>query len=101
MPNCINKSIDFTGQLFFIGIDVHKKSWTITMRTLEIEVGHFTQEPDAGQLSRYLRNRYPGGTFRSAYEAGFCGTSIHHALCKSGIENIIIHPADLPQTEIP
>ena len=90
MPNIINKSTDFTDQPFFIGIDVHKKSWTVSIRTLDIEVGHFTQEADTGQLARYLHSRYSGGKFFSAYEAGFCGTSPHHALCKSGIENIII-----------
>jgi|SRR4030095_1362625 transposase len=99
MPNSINKSTDFTGQPFFIGIDYHKRSWTVTVRTLDIEVSHFTQEPDTKQLARYLNNRYPGGDFFSAYEAGFCGTSAHHSLCKAGIKNIVIHPADLPQTD--
>lgn len=99
MPNIVNKSTDFAEHPFFIGIDVHKKSWTITIRTLDIEVSHFTQEPEAKQLARYLINRYPGGNFFSAYEAGFCGTSPHHSLCKAGIKNIVIHPADLPQTD--
>lgn len=99
MPITINKSIDFTGQGFYIGIDVHKKSWTITVRTLHLEVSHFSQQPDVDQLARFLQKRYPGGNFFSAYEAGFCGTSLHHALCKSGIKNIIIHPADLPESD--
>jgi transposase len=97
MPS--NKTIDFSGQTFYTGIDVHKKSWTVTVRTLNLEVKHFTQEPDAQRLSDHLHQLYPGGTFLSAYEAGFCGTSIHRALCKAGISNIIIHPADLPQTD--
>jgi len=50
MPTIIAKSTDFKEQVFYIGIDVHKKSWTITVRTLDIEVGHFTQEPGAGQF---------------------------------------------------
>ena len=53
----------------------------------------------AGQLARYLHSRYPGAKFFSAYEAGFCGTSAHHDLCKAGIHNMIIHPADLSQTD--
>jgi transposase len=99
MPTSINKSTNFAEQPFYIGIDVHKKSWTITVRTLDLEVGHFTQMPDARLLARHLHNRYPGGNFFSAYEAGFCGTSPHHSLCNAGIQNIIIHPADLPQTD--
>jgi len=99
MPSTSNKFNDFTGQTFFVGLDVHKKSWAVTVRTLGFEVSHFTQDADSGQLSRYLNNRYPGGNFVSAYEAGFCGTSVHHLLCKAGIKNIIINPADLPQTD--
>jgi transposase len=94
-----NKFTDFSGQSFYIGIDVHKKSWTVTVRSLNIELVRFSQTPDAVQLSHYLHKRYPDGRFFSAYEAGFCGTSHHHALCREGIENIIIHPADLPESD--
>ena len=93
-----NKFIDFTGQDFYVGIDVHKKSWTVTVRTLGLEIAHFTQPPQAAHLSSWLHKRYPGGRYISAYEAGFCGTSHHQDLCANGIKNIIIHAADLPQT---
>jgi transposase len=99
MPNLNYKTTDFEGQPFYVGLDVHKKSWNVTVRTLGIEVSHFSQSPDTNQLCRYLNHRYPGGKFFSAYEAGFCGTTIHHQLCQSGINNIIINPADLPQTD--
>jgi transposase len=95
----INKTTDFTGQSFYIGLDVHKKSWSVTVRTCGLEVGHFTQSADADQLSRYLHNRYPGADFISVYEAGFCGTTPHFNLQKAGIQNIIINPADLPQSD--
>lgn len=94
-----NKITDFAGQTFYVGLDVHKKSWSVTVRTLDFEVAHFSQTPDALQLSHYLNNRYPGGKFLSAYEAGFSGTTIHRQLCSVGIDNIVIHPADLPQTD--
>lgn len=93
-----NKTTDFTGHDFYVGIDVHKNSWTVTVRTSGIEVAHFTQLPVAGKLAVWLDKRYPGGNYLSAYEAGFCGTSHHQDLCDLGIKNIVIHPADLPQT---
>lgn len=99
MPTINNKSINFIGQTFFVGLDVHKNSWTVTVRTLAMEVAHFTQAPQASQLAGYLNNKYPGGKFLSAYEAGFCGISPHDALCKLGIENIVFHAADLPRTD--
>lgn len=93
------KATNFDGQTFYVGLDVHKNSWSVTVRTLDFEVGHFTQAPSAEQLAGYLSNRFPGATFLSAYEAGFCGTGIHQQLCRAGLKNIIIHPADLPQTD--
>ncbi len=97
MPD--NKTTDFTGQPFYVGLDVHKKSWSVTVRTSGLEVAHFIQVPNTSQLARYLKRRYPGADFRSAYEAGFCGTGIHNSLCKAGVNNIIVNPADLPQTD--
>jgi transposase len=99
MPTRNNKTIDFSGDKFYIGLDVHKKSWTVTIRHLKMELRRFTQKPDVQQLVQYLRREFPGGSYFSAYEAGFCGTSIHTALCRAGIQNIIIHAADLPQTD--
>jgi transposase len=99
MSTITNKSTAFSGQPFYVGLDVHKKSWTITVRSLNLELRHFTQSPDVSRLARYLNQEFAGGEFFSAYEAGFCGTSIHTALCAAGIRNILIHPADLPQTD--
>jgi len=90
---------DFSGQDFFVGLDVHKKSWKVNVRSLQLEVASFSQEPDIVNLNKTLRNKFPEGKFYSAYEAGFCGTRIHKDLVGIGINNIIIHPGDLPQTD--
>jgi transposase len=90
---------DFTGETFYIGLDVHKKSWSVTVRTSGLEIEHFTQTPDVHQLVRHLKNKFQGATFYSAYEAGFSGTSAHTALCGAGLNNKIIHAADLPVTD--
>jgi transposase len=95
----LQKQNDFTGQVFHIGLDVHKDSWYVTIRSLGIEVGHFTQVPDAAALHQYLQRNFPGGCYHSAYEAGFCGTGAHEQLCKAGINNIIVHAADVPSTD--
>ena len=95
----LQKQNDFTGQDFHVGLDVHKQSWYVTIRSLGIEVGHFTQKPDAAVLQGYLHRNFPGGVYHSAYEAGFCGTGAHEQLCKAGIDNIIAHAADVPSTD--
>ena len=94
-----NSSSSSKKESYYIGIDVHKNSWTVTVRTVGFEVAHFTQVPDPQKLHQYLKRKYPTGMYYSAYEAGFCGTSFHYALCQLGIKNIIVNPADIPQTD--
>lgn len=95
----LQNSTDFNDQKFYVGLDVHKRSWSVTVRSLGIQVGHFTQRPGAEALSNYLRKNFPGGDYYSAYEAGFCGTGFHEQLCKLGISNMIVHAADIPATD--
>lgn len=90
---------DFSSQDFYVGIDVHKRSWSVTVRAFELEVAHFTQPPVVEILASTLNKKFPSASFHSAYEAGFCGTSTHTQLVKLGIDNIVIHPADVPATD--
>ncbi len=100
MPNTnLQNSVDFNGQKFYVGLDVHKKSWAVTIRSLGIEVARFTQPPGAAVLAAYLQKNFPGGQYFSAYEAGFCGTVSHEQLCQHDIKNIIVHAADVPSTD--
>lgn len=95
----LQNSFDFNGQIFHVGLDVHKKSWAVTVRSLERQVAHFTQPPSAEALATTLKRNFPGGVYYSAYEAGFCGTTTHEILCKLGINNIVVHPGDIPITD--
>jgi transposase len=100
MPSTkLQNSVDFNGQKFYVGIDVHKKSWVVTVRSQGLQVAHFTQPPSAEALESTLKKKFPGGVFDSAYEAGFCGTTAHERLCKLGVNNIMVHPGDIPSTD--
>jgi transposase len=91
-----NKSISFKNQQFYIGIDVHKKNWTATIRMNKVVLKTFSMNPSAKELSEYMQKNYPGGEYLSVYEAGFCGYSIHRELEKEGIKNIIAAPTEIP-----
>jgi len=93
------KGIDFSGQKFYIGLDIHKKSWTVTIRSSNMHIEQFTQPASSDALVKHLHSKYPGADYYSAYEAGFCGTTIHEQLIQNGIQNIVINPADLPSTD--
>jgi transposase len=99
MQTQVTKKIDFKGKDLFIGLDVHKKSWSVTIVVDGIEHRTFTQPPDPMGLYNYLQRSFPGGTFNSAYEAGFCGYGIHRELNSLGIKNIVINAADIPTSQ--
>lgn len=94
-----NTENTFVGQEFILGLDVHKKDFRITIRNNGRELKSFTMDPKPQDLSKYMKNNYPGGRYKSVYEAGFCGYWIDRELRNSGIENIIINPADIPSKQ--
>ncbi len=99
MQTQVTKKIDFQGKDLFIGLDVHKKSWSVTILVGGMEHRTFTQPPDPRALYTYLQKMFPGGTYHSAYEAGFCGYGIHRELNALGIKNIVINAADIPSSQ--
>ena len=98
MPDSKSKTINFKGQDFFVGMDVHLKSWKITIRNNHRELKTFSMEPNPEQLFRYMSKNYPLGNYYSVYEAGFCGFWIHRRLIALGFKNKIVNPADVPTT---
>lgn len=86
----------FTDQKIFIGIDVHKKSWSVSVFGEYNMFKTFTQPPSSLALERYLLNNFAGADFYAVYEAGFCGFSIYNDLNSLGIKTIIVNPADVP-----
>ncbi len=69
--NTSYEKIDFNGKPLFIGLDVHKKSWSVTIVVDGIEHRTFTQPPDPEYLNSYLQRMFPGGAYHSTYEAVF------------------------------
>ncbi len=93
------KTISFQGQNIYIGIDAHLKNWRITIMLDHLLYKTFSQDPEAGVLYDYLKRNFPDGNYLSAYEAGFCGFSVHRKLEEYGIKNIVTNAADIPTTD--
>jgi transposase len=93
------KELSFKGVDIYIGLDVHFKNWIVSIMVGGMLQKTFSQNPCAEELSKYVNQKYPGGNYHSVYEAGFCGYSVHRALEKNGIKNIIVNPADIPTTD--
>jgi hypothetical protein len=65
--------LNFKGENIYIGIDVHLKSWSVTILTEKNHHKTFNQPPEPAKLSDYLRHHFPEAFYHSAYEAGFSG----------------------------
>jgi len=59
MQTQVTKKIDFTGKDLFVGLDVHKKSWSVTIVVDGMEHKTFTQPPDPEALHKYLQRSFP------------------------------------------
>lgn len=91
-----SNKLDFTGQIIYVGIDAHLKSWTVTLETDELTLKTFNQPPDPETLYKHLHKNYPGAYYKCVYESGFCGFWIHDKFKELGIECLVVHPADIP-----
>lgn len=83
----------------YVGIDVHKKSWQVSIMGDYSEFKSFSQPPEPKVLSDYLHRNFPEFRYQSAYEAGFSGFWAHRELERLGIDNIVINPSDIPTTD--
>ena len=90
-----NKKVLVRGKEVFIGIDVHKESWQVTVRVEEEEVFHGGIPSQYHALERIL-DRFPSCTVKVAYEAGPCGFWLYDRLTEDGVETIVVPPSLIP-----
>lgn len=86
---------DYTGKTVFVGMDVHKKTYSVTVICDRAIVKRDTLKAEPQGLISYLKKRFGSGKIKTAYEAGFCGFHLHRALEAAGIENIVVHAAGI------
>ena len=91
--------LDFTGKSIYIGMDVHKNSWSVSIHTDQFEHKTFRQPADSHSLVRYLRRNFPGARYKAVYEAGFSGFWIHDQLFQKGVDCMVVNPADVPTND--
>ena len=66
--------VDFTGQPLYIGMDVHKKSWTVSILMEHLEHKTFTQPPDVASLVSYLHHHFPGARMQPSTKPAFAAS---------------------------
>ena len=84
------------GERIFVGIDIHNKTWYVTIRTVDVEL--FKGNIDGNWLSlRKLLERYKGCEIETVYEAGYFGYWLHDHITEWGAKCIVTPPSLVPQ----
>jgi transposase len=89
------KKISYQGKKVYVGIDVHKKTYAVTVRCEGHVVKRDTLQASPQGLVEYLRRYFESAEIFSAYEAGFSGFGLHRVLNQGGIQNIVVNAASI------
>lgn len=90
-----NLPYSYTGKKVFIGIDVHRKSYSVTAICDELVVKRWRMIANAQELVAVLKRYFPEAELFSCYEAGFSGFGLHRILACSGIKNLVINAGSI------
>ena len=87
--------MSYEGKKVYIGMDVHKRTYSVTAICEGEIVKRDTMRAESGSVIRYLQRHFAGAEIHTVYEAGFCGFGLHRALVAAGIHNIVVNPGSI------
>jgi len=88
-------------RILYVGMDVHKESYTVSVYDVETDKNHYQQklEADYKAVLKYLegiRKRYPEEVeYQCGYEAGCLGYTLYHQLTDHGVPCVIMAPSTM------
>lgn len=80
----------------FVGVDLHRRRWHVTIRTVDVELFSGSIEGNWESLRRLL-GRYRGHRIQVVYEAGYFGFWLYDRLVEYGVDCIVTPPSLVPQ----
>jgi len=83
------------GKRVYVGIDVHKENWQVTVRTEGEEIFNGRIPGQYPSLKKLLE-RYEGSLMKVAYEAGPFGFWLSDKLSEDNIEVMVVPPSLIP-----
>ena len=84
------------GEELFVGIDLHKHRWHVTIRAADVEIFSSSIAGRWQELKKVL-NRYNGCPIHAVYEAGYFGFWLFDHLTQYGVDCIVTPPSLIPQ----
>lgn len=82
-----------------IGMDIHKKSWSVHMRTDISDHKSMTIPADEMVLLNYVESNFADHQVSLVLEAGCCGFSSARYFLEQGWEVLVVNPADIPRMD--
>jgi transposase len=86
---------DYTNKTVFVGIDVHKKTYSVTCICEDQIVKRDTLKAEPEHLTKYLNKYFTNAKIKTVYEAGFSGFILHRHLLGEGMDSIVVHAASV------
>ena len=83
----------------YIGMDIHKKSWSVHLRTDISDHKTLTIPSDCEVLYEYVEKHFQGHEVSLTYEAGCCGFSTSRYFMNLGWNVLVVNPADVPRMD--
>ena len=78
--------ISYSGKDVFVGIDVHKKTYSVVARADKEVIKKWTTVASPQRFTEQLLNYFEGAIIHTAYEASFSAFVLHRELARQGID---------------
>lgn len=83
----------------YIGMDIHKKSWSVHMRTDISDHKTLTIPSNCDVLYNYVDKHFHDHEVSLTYEAGCCGFNASRYFMNLGWNVLVVNPADVPRMD--
>ena len=93
------ETLKLHNQTVYVGIDVHKKSWSVSIFFCGMHHKTFTQAPHPQTLKLYLDRCFPAAQVICAYECSRFGFWIARRLQSYGYQCLVVNAADIPTSQ--
>lgn len=84
-----------TSPKVYIGLDIHKKSWTVSIQTDLFFHKTYSMPSKSYDLEQYVISNFYNHEVFLVYEAGCCGFSVARYFLNLGWNVLVVNPADV------
>lgn len=86
---------DYKGKDVYVGIDVHKKSYSVYCICNREKVKSWSMGASPSKLIEQLNHYFSRARIHTVYEAGFSGYSLHRMLMVAGLTSMVVNPGSI------